>query len=146
MLATGENDLESQYPDIAKEFVVKKNERTPDNVIITDKDATTWWKCSENHLFQRSVWHRIYQNSGCPVCNRSIIVKGINDLQTKYPDILKIWDFIKNIKKTDEISDKTTDKFYFKCELGHRYKTYIRSIVHNEFKCMVCSGKIYRKV
>lgn len=53
VIQIGENDLASQYPDLANEFDVKKNKTIPQNIIITSSDPDTWWICSEGHEFQR---------------------------------------------------------------------------------------------
>ncbi len=53
LLEVGENDLASQYPDLAKEFNNKKNNSTPQDIIINSSDPDIWWTCSVGHEFQR---------------------------------------------------------------------------------------------
>lgn len=106
----GENDLESQYPDLAAEFDVLKNGIGADMIAFADTNDDTWWKCSEGHEFQRSVWYRVKHVRACPICNRTIVTKGINDFQTAYQDVTKIWDYETNDKNPDEISDKNNMK------------------------------------
>ncbi|MEW9124909.1 MAG: zinc-ribbon domain-containing protein [Thermotaleaceae bacterium] len=145
MFVAGKNDLESQYPDLATEFDIEKNGITPDKVAFTYTNDEIWWKCAEGHEFQRSVWYRVNQVRGCPICNRSIVVKGINDFQTAFPDVVKIWDYEKNEKGPDTISDRTNKKFSFKCKQNHHYETQLKTAAFNNFECMICSGKIIQE-
>ena len=142
MIQIGVNDLASQNPELANEFDTTKNGTTPQNIIITSSNPETWWVCSEGHEFQRSVSSRIHQFSECPVCNRTIIVKGINDFQHTYPMIQDIWDYDMNVRTPDEVSDRSTDKFHFKCSKEHHYVTALITIKANNFECMVCNNKI----
>lgn len=138
----GENDLESQYPDLAKEFDIKKNKTTPQNMIINSSDPDTSWICPEGHEFRRSVASRINQFRECPVCNRTIVVKGINDYQHANPKIVDVWDFEKNDRTPDEISDRCNYKFHYKCNKGHHFACVLSTIKANDFECLVCSNKV----
>ncbi len=145
MFVAGENDLESQYPDLATEFDVEKNGITPDKVAFSYTNEEIWWQCPEGHEFQRSVWYRVNQVRECPICSRSIVVKGINDFQTAFPNVITIWDYEKNGRGPDAISDISNRKFSFKCKQDHHYETQLGTAVANNFECMVCSGKIIQE-
>ncbi len=141
----GKNDLASQYPDLASEFDVDKNGITPDKVVFTNSNEETWWRCQEGHEFKRSAWYRINRSRECPVCIRSIVVKGENDFQKAHPEIIKIWDYEANGRGPDDISDKNNGKYAFKCECGHHYETQLVTIITNSFECLVCNGKIIQE-
>jgi hypothetical protein len=145
ILVKGENDLESQYPDLASEFDIEKNGTTPDMILSSHTNAEIWWKCNEGHEFQRSVWYRVNQVNDCPVCNRSFIIKGVNDFQTAYPDVVKIWDYQKNGRGPDTISDIDTRKYSFKCTLGHQYETQLSTAINHNFECLVCTNEIVKE-
>ena len=145
MLVTGENDLESQYPELATEFNIAKNGITPDKIIYNNSADNIWWKCSEGHEFQRSISYRIKQVRECPICNNTMVEKGINDFQTVYPGITAIWDYEKNDKKPDEITYLNNHKYSYICAHGHHYDTQLLTVLANDFKCMVCSGKIVQE-
>lgn len=106
----------SQYSDLASEFDVDKNGITPDKVVFTNSNEETWWRCQEGHEFKRSAWYRINRISECPVCSRSIVVKGENDFQKAHPEIIEIWDYEANGRAPDDISDKNNGKYASKCE------------------------------
>lgn len=144
LVEKGYNDLASQYPDLAQEFDADKNMVHPDDIYYAST-LQYWWKCTEGHEFIRSAYHRVARAGECPVCNREIVVKGINDLQNKYPEVVNIWDYEKNSVSPDEISDISTSRFYFKCKLGHTYEAGLNSVKNNSFKCHVCNNIIVQK-
>ena len=65
-VSSGENDLQTLYPEIACEFDIEKNGIAPD--CISPKDTKTyWWTCKNNHpSFQQSVIHRVNRKTKCP--------------------------------------------------------------------------------
>lgn len=138
-LAVGINDLASQFPELAAEFDCERNKITPDQV-IQNSMTEYWWHCKEGHDFFRSSYYRTTSFSRCPICTRTIVVKGINDFQTVYPKILEIWDYDKNDVKPDEISDRNTGKFTFKCSKGHTYDSYLSTAIYNNFNCLICNN------
>lgn len=141
-LAQGINDLETCDRELSQEYNISKNNTTPNNVLITNNNSKTWWKCKEGHEFQRSVWYRVNTTRECPICTRRTVIKGINDFQTKYSRIVDIWDFDRNDRNPDEISDISHEKYSFKCEFGHRYERNLNTVIYNDFECPVCNGKI----
>ncbi len=145
IVQTGENDLASQYPDLAKEFDTEKNHVLPQNITIASSSNETWWKCSEGHEFQRSVYNRIHHFSECPICNRTVVVKGVNDFLHTYPMINDIWDRQLNDRNPEDISDRSTGNFHFKCEKGHQYYCSLSTIKANGFECLVCNNKIIQE-
>jgi len=142
MLVPGINDLNSQYPDLAAEFDITKNGLTPDQILSKNRNEDIWWICQDGHEFSRSVWYRVMENRDCPICNRSKIVKGINDFQTAYPAVTKVWNYSINDKHPDEFSDRHRGTYSFKCNLGHIYNSNLLTMIDNKFECLVCLGKI----
>lgn len=137
----GENDLQTLYPDLASEFDVEKNGITPDH--ISPKDTNSyWWKCANNHPgFEQQVNHRVERRTVCPYCTERKIIKGVNDLQTLYPDIAKEWDLEGNDGVTpDEVSPFTYNSYKWKCPKGHSYKKKViqRTKFHKPIDCPKC--------
>lgn len=141
LLVPGINDLESQYPKLAKEFNVERNGILPNQILINNGNKEFWWKCERGHEFKRLVNYRVFKNSKCPICINYQVKKGDNDFQSKYPEIVSIWDYDKNKKSPDKISYLSKDCFYFKCSEGHSYYSHIETVIRNNFNCLVCSGK-----
>lgn len=127
---------------MALEFDAAKNNILPEEILYTNTDDSIWWLCREGHSFQRSIWYRVNSVRECPICNRTIVVKGINDFQTKYPKVSYVWDYEANIRTPDSISDKSDGKYSFICRRGHHYEIYLSTAKKYHFKCPVCSYKL----
>ena len=106
ILIYGINDLQSQRPDIAKEFDIKKNRITPDKVFI-HSNLHYKWICSNpncNYKWKATVSNRVRSNKpGCPICKNKILIPGRNDFETKFPKIASEWDYEHNKCKPSEI-------------------------------------------
>lgn len=137
----GWNDLATKYPDVAKEWNREKNGvLTPDKV-LPGNHKKVWWICEKRHEWNASIKSRT-EGCGCPVCANRVIIKGFNDLATTFPEISAQWDYEKNGKfKPSEISPYTNNAFWWKCPLGHSYKSYLPSRVKKNSGCPYCSGK-----
>lgn len=97
----GENDLLSQYPDLASEFDSIKNGLNPDEIKISSKDCGTWWTCSEGHSFQASISYRI-RTKVCPICSDKMLQKGYNTFADRCPELAREWS-PNNVIEPDEV-------------------------------------------
>lgn len=76
IVAKGENDLQTLFPDIAKEWHPTKNgELTPSDV-VAGSDKKVWWKCSEGHEWEATICNRTVNGTGCLQCFRKRLVKS----------------------------------------------------------------------
>ena len=137
----GENDLQTLYPEIAKEFDVKQNGITPDH--ISPKDTSSyWWTCEKGHpSFYQSVTHRVERKTVCPYCTGRKIIPGENDLETLFPEIASEWDETKNngvLPK--DVSAFTYNSYWWTCPKGHPYKKKViqRTKYHKPVDCPKC--------
>lgn len=137
----GFNDLLSQYPEIAKEWNYNKNKMRPDE-ITAKSGRNVWWICEKGHEWKSIVGNRTKNGKrGCPICANRVLLKGFNDLETVYPELLKEWDYKKNKVKPNELFARTTDKVWWKCEKGHEWCATVVSRAKNH-NCPICnSGK-----
>ncbi len=93
------------------------------------------WKCSFGHNWEASVANRT-KGSGCGVCANYIIVPGVNDLATRYPELAiqaDGWD----PRKVGAGSHK---RLRWKCESGHTWETNPKHRA-NGTGCPVCDGQ-----
>lgn len=76
---TGENDLATLYPKIAKEWDCESNgDVRPDN--IKPFGAKTYhWKCSNGHKYKASIASRTKMGLGCPYCSGHRAIPGETD-------------------------------------------------------------------
>lgn len=137
----GKTDLQTLYPELAAQWHPTKNlPLTPDQ-ITPYSHRKVWWLCPEGHEWQASPGKRV-GGSNCPVCARSKLVPGINDLETEYPEIAKEWHPDKNgdLKPSDVFSG-SNKKAWWRCSQGHEWQARIASRTgSNRHNCPYCSN------
>ena len=129
--------LLAQYPNIAAEWHPTKNGAlTPSNTRF-NSSKTVWWlgKCS--HEWQANVVTRTNGTGACPYCSGARLLKGFNDLSTKYPKLIKYWNTDKNKTAPDSIKN-SSKQFWWKCEKGHEWKASINQIAKTS-SCPYCN-------
>jgi hypothetical protein len=93
------------------------------------------WKCSFGHNWEATVANRT-KGSGCGVCANYIIVPGVNDLETLYPELAVQadgWDPTK-------VGAGSHKRLRWKCDKGHNWETNPKHRV-NGTGCPVCDGQ-----
>ena len=136
----GENDLASQYPDIAAQWHPTKNGSVTPDGVTTGSHREVWWLCDKGHEWRAMVKTRV-EGTGCPVCANRVVVPGENDLETIYPALARQWHPIKNGKLTPRnVVPGTRRKVWWRCEKGHEWQAAVASRV-NGMGCPVCAGK-----
>lgn len=141
----GFNDIKSTYPDLAKFWDYERNTVSIEGV-SAGSHKNFWWTCGlKGHSFKASVNDIRASNArdrkGCKVCARTVLVKGVNDLLTTYPELEKWWDWDKNDYNPSEVTGSTKNKMWAKCPLGHSWEISIDS-VRILTECSVCSGLV----
>ena len=109
----GFNDLASRFPEIAAEWSERNLPLTPDQVTAF-KNIKVWWKCRLGHEWNTLISTRA-GGSQCPYCSGIKLLKGFNDLQTKFPLLATEWSE-KNLPLTpDAVNEKSTKNIWWKC-------------------------------
>lgn len=116
----GINDLESQYPQLAKEWH-PDNKLLPSQVFAHAHDKFLWL-CPNGHTYSADPNHRI-QGTGCSVCASRTIVQGQNDLASVRPELAKEWHPTKNLPLTpSNVSKSSGKKVWWLCpKCGHEW-------------------------
>ncbi len=125
----GFNDLASQYPEIASSLV-----SADPQLISPGSNKKFDWRCPLGHLYTQSVNQRV-NGQGCSICAGKKILKGFNDLETKFPEVAKEafgWN-------PAEIFAGTHSKMTFKCANGHFYKAIVKDRTTKRSGCPQCS-------
>ena len=92
---SGENDLETIYPNIAREWNYKLNQSLLPSQVLPNSNKKVWWTCEKGHDYLTDPSHRL-RGRGCPYCSNRKVLKGFNDLETCLPDLAKEWHPTKN--------------------------------------------------
>lgn len=138
----GENDLLSQAPEIAQYFDEEMNQCAASEVFVKS-NKKYWWSCDNglNHKYQMKPLNKVNRNQSCPICSGQQLLTGFNDLQTKYPDVAKEWDYNLNENKPSDYTYGSGYKAWWKCDkCGESYQSPINIHIRGH-KCPYCSGQ-----
>ena len=125
---------------LKKQFHPTKNKSLDISSLSSGSGKKVWWICEKNHSYEAIIYNRT-KGSGCPICNGKKVLKGFNDLLTKKPDVVKFWDYEKNLNiSPDKVTFRSSRKVWWKCDSGHSFQ----STIDNKTKgkhCPYCSGR-----
>lgn len=122
------------------EWVYKKNILVKPSSISVWSKQKYWWKCKNGHEWETRVCTRA-SGSNCPYCTNRKVCND-NCLETKYPNIAKEWDYIKNSPITPtNITSGAGKKYWWKCSNNHSYQSSPNSRTTHNTRCPYCSNK-----
>ena len=122
----GYNDLASTDSDVLSRWNYEKNTDISPTEITKSSHKLVWWKCEQGHSWQQRVdviTSDTTIKSGCPYCYGKKVEKGFNDLLFLEPKVAKEWCYELNGYGPDEITAGSKKMVWWKCELGHTWKT-----------------------
>ena len=134
-----ENSIAAVRPDLVVFWDYEKNGSITPEMVTLGTGQRFYWKCRICNRSYLNWPSRIAQGSVCSK-HRNLVKKGINDLATLHPELLKYWDYDKNDVDPSEIYGGGERVVYWKCEKGHSYPKSILKHVRGE-GCPICAGK-----
>lgn len=153
----GKNDLQSQCPDVAKEWDYEKNIKLgimgPDDISYSS-NKKVWWKCYTcGFEWESKVNNRTSRlHTGCPACavtlnkqaktakERRIASRG--SLLDNNPKICEEWDWDNNVIKPSEVTTGSKYKAWWICPKKHHYQADVNKRTGAKpTNCPYCSGR-----
>ncbi len=129
-LLKGYNDLQSQCPELVKEWDFSANEDDPSEVRIKSQKKVSWICANCGNHFEQRIIDRVYRNTGCPNCSyekqkknfhNSLLSKRLSLANTK-PSLVLEWDYEKNLGITpDSVLPYSKQRVWWRCKYGHSY-------------------------
>ena len=119
----GFNDLQSKYPDLAKEWHPTKNGNLSPDSVLCGSAKKVWWIGKCGHEYEQGIVNRV-NGGNCPYCSHQKLLAGFNDFATTNPELLNEWDYDKNSFLPSEIGCGSKKKVWWKCPFGHSYQSY----------------------
>lgn len=118
--------------ELMKEWDWEANQGVNPKEITCGSHKKVWWKCPKcGYKWQQSVMDRTRKKSPahCPCCTSRVVVKGVNDFATFYPEAVKEWHPTKNGDLTPYVvSRQSSKRVWWKCQsCGHEWQTSISS-------------------
>ena len=135
-----EMTLQSQYPDIAKEWDVEKNHPETPSQVLAKSNKNFYWICPVGHSYSCSVASRTDNQQGCPECKENELIKS--SIGSLHPEIAAQWNNNKN-GDTDvyHVLPKSQKKYWWICDKGHEWQAIVASRTDGT-GCPICSGRI----
>ena len=89
---SGENDLQTINPTLAREWNYEKNDGLTPNDVTPNSDKIVWWMCSKGHEWQATIGSR-NKGHGCPSCTGHFTRKLTEEeyrkrLEEKHPSVI----------------------------------------------------------
>lgn len=140
VLHSGINDLETLYPEIAKQWNYEKNGDLKPFQVFPKSNKKVWWICCNGHTWEASPNSRT-SGRNCPYCAGNKVWVGYNDLATTHKELAKEWDYEKNGDFTPKnVSAGSGRKFWWICsKCGCSFQSYISNRIKG-YGCK-CSSK-----
>ena len=137
----GFNDFAYIHPTIASEWNYERNDLKPQEV-MQNSGKKVWWICDRGHEWETKISSRVSGGTGCPYCSGNRVIIGETDLKTRFPDLIKEWDFDKNELPPTSYSYGSRKKVWWLCpKKNHSYKASIYHRSMNKSGCPVCVGQ-----
>ena len=123
LIELGRTDIE-----VIGEYI---NSKTKIKVKCTKPECGYEWEGSPSSLLN---------GTGCPICHKKIVVSGINDVLTLYPELKNVLDLNQGVDFSKMgIGEKGS--FFFICpDCGKRQKISLRNVIEKGFKCKICGS------
>ena len=109
------NSLGNTYPDVAALWHPTKNGELTPYMFPPHSNIRVWWQGKCGHEWDNPITV-MTRGGGCPYCHGLRVLKGFNDLETRFPDIAAQWHPTKNGSKTpDMFTFGSGQKVYWLC-------------------------------
>lgn len=133
------NSIAAVRPDLIDRWDFEKNGKITPEMITLGTGQRFYWKCKICNRTYLALPSKIAEGSVCKN-HRIYLKKGVNDLETLYPELLQYWDYEKNQEKPSDVFGGGEKQYYWKCSKGHSYTKSILKHKRGE-GCPICAGK-----
>lgn len=146
VILPGENDLETEAPQIAAQWDAEKNGALKPSQIAAYSNKSVWWRCRKEHSWKATVYSRTFGGSDCPYCSGKRVLPGFNDLKTLEPKVAEQWHPTRNLPlEPDMVMPGCRKKVWWKCSIGHEWKAVVYSRTGKQMcGCPECAGRAPR--
>lgn len=138
----GTNSFGTLYPDLLEEWDYNENDANPYE-LLPGSNKKFHWVCKKcGHHFAQSLSARVLGHKGCPLCAHQVLISGVNDLATQFPEVALEWNYERNALGPSEVSGGTNKKYWWRCKkCGHEWEASVASRTKRGSGCPVCAGK-----
>lgn len=134
-LLAGFNDLNTRYPDLAREWHPDVNDRTTQDVTAHSR-YRAWWHCTSGHSWRATVSSRV-SGHGCPFCSGRFPIQGVSDLVTLRPELAAQWGPDNSISPFD-VTISSNRKIWWRCQQSHHWQAVVSDRSKRNHGCPTC--------
>lgn len=141
----GINDIATTDPEVAAEWSPRNGSQKPEHY-SRGSNQKVWWRCKNGHEWKTSISNRTLSQNGCPICARAPVVRGINDLKTTNPEIVKFWSTKNGSLMPEDIRATYRKQVWWKCDIcGYEYLAQPHTVIKRAREgCPRCQTSIGR--
>ena len=128
-------------PKLYREWDEEKNQLPLAETKITS-NSKSFWVCEKcSYKWSANIAVRRYSGSGCPSCAGQVPTPD-NNLEALHPDLLKDWDWDKNVSLPSLYTPKSSRKVHWVCrECNYPWVTGVKHRA-NGGGCPACAGQV----
>lgn len=132
----------ADFPELLTEWHPHLNGELSPTEVTAGSKQKTWWQGSCGHTWDESPGNRSRQKLGCPFCSNHRILRGFNDLFTKFPQLQAEWDEV-NSKEGNLLAASSPYEAHWVCAAGHKWVSPVKARTQKGkiTQCPVCSGR-----
>ncbi|MBR2310757.1 MAG: zinc-ribbon domain-containing protein [Oscillospiraceae bacterium] len=138
-VTSGENDLVTAGPQMAKLWHPTKNGDLKPTEISSGSRKRVWWQCGRGHSWQAPPYS-IKGGTSCPYCFGRLAIFGETDLATTHPHLLGSWSSRNTLSPT-AVTAGSHKRVWWVCGKGHEWESSVVSYVLGGCGCPYCAGK-----
>ncbi len=135
------NSLATHAPHLSNEWHPTKNGTLRPEDFSFHSARKVWWKCPQgpDHEWEATIGGRTGKGArGCPCCSGKKI-SVTNSLASRFPAVAAQWHpTLNGDLRPDQVVWGSSKKAYFKCVVGHVWKTKIAHRTRERSGCPVC--------
>lgn len=119
--------LANSSPEIAAQLHPAKNGKLTAEALTPNSSRKVWWLCRHQHSWEATVYNRVKNRSGCPVCSGNL-PSPTNNLAVRHPELAKEWHPTRNMPLTPEqVLPAAALKAWWRCPVGHEWEALVYS-------------------
>ena len=139
--------LDMTHPHLLKEWDSVKNEGLSPERVACGSNKKVWWKCRKPEC--GCSWEAVISDrtirlspTKCPAC-AGLVATERNNLAVEYPELIKEWDFIKNMEAPNKVLSGSHKKVWWVCsKCGYSWKSEVRVRALRGGSCPVEAGRV----
>ena len=131
--------LSETHPKVLKYWDFSKNKLVTPEIVSKNSRKSVWWHCPDcGYEWAEVIKNQVKKLVWCPYCK-----KGIKDLASTVPELMKEWHKTKNTDIPEHISYASNKYAWWQCsKCGYEWKAKISNRSLLKRGCPCCSGNI----